>query len=69
MHFLTQELGQGAFGTVYKGRLKDCTEPWRAIKKIEKKAIKEESFIQNEIQNLVKLDHPIIIKIYEIFED
>ena len=48
-----QELGRGAYGTVYKGKLKNTNGPWRAIKKIIKKAIKNPNSIKNEIQNLI----------------
>ena len=32
--FIIQELGKGAFGTVYKGKLRGTQGPWRAIKKM-----------------------------------
>lgn len=39
------------------------------MKKIIKKAIRNPNSIKNEIENLAELDHPTILKIYEIFED
>jgi len=33
-----QELGKGAYGIVYKGRIRGTEGPWRAIKKIPKTA-------------------------------
>ena len=68
MHTLTQELGKGAFGVVYKGRQRGTEGPWRAIKKIQKAQIKDLNMLMNEIEISVTLDNPNIIKIYEIFE-
>jgi predicted Ser/Thr protein kinase len=45
--FLVQELGKGAFGTVYKGRLKGTQGPWRAIKKMNRKDIKDPNILMN----------------------
>jgi predicted Ser/Thr protein kinase len=42
-----QELGKGAFGTVYKGRIKGTEGPWRAIKKISKACIKDSTSLLN----------------------
>ena len=39
------------------------------MKKIIKKQVRNPNSLKNEIQNLVELDHPTILKIYEIFED
>lgn len=44
-----KELGKGAFGTVYKGRLKGTEGPWRAIKKIPRNLIKDSNVLLNEI--------------------
>lgn len=66
--FARQELGSGAYGTVYKAKLKG-TEKVRAIKRIKKSAIKFPQTFINEIEILKKLDHPNIIKIYETYED
>lgn len=68
MFLLTQELGKGAFGTVYKGRVKGTEGPWRAIKKIPKAAIKDPAMLMNEIEISIELDNPNIIKLYEIYE-
>ena len=53
---------------VFKGREKGATE-WRAIKKINKKAVKNPETLINEIEILKSLDHPSCIKLYETFED
>jgi len=63
-----QELGKGAYGTVYAAKLKDC-DKLRAIKQIKKSSIRNPATFTNEIDILKKLDHPNIIKIYETFED
>lgn len=61
-------MGKGAFGTVYKGRIKGSDGPWRAIKKIPKAAIKDSSMLLNEIEISIGLDNPNIVKLYEIYE-
>lgn len=61
-------MGKGAFGTVYKGRIKGSEGPWRAIKKIPKAAIKDSSMLLNEIEISIGLDNPNIVKLYEIYE-
>jgi calcium-dependent protein kinase len=63
-----QELGKGAFGTVYKGRIKGTQGPWRAIKKIPKASIKDSTCLLNEIEISMELDNPNIVKLYEIYE-
>lgn len=49
-----------------KGRLRGQTaeNAWRAIKKIPKRKVKDRSEFLNEIEILMKLDHPNIIKLY-----
>lgn len=53
---------------VYKAKEKGGSE-WRAIKKINKKNIKQPEILLNEIEILKTLDHPSCIKLYETFED
>ena len=68
-------LGEGAFGSVYKIRRKDCgdREIIRALKEISKEALnnsmQNEEELKNEIEVLKNLDHPNIMKIYEFYED
>jgi calcium-dependent protein kinase len=67
---LTQLLGKGAFGHVKKGRhIK--TGIVRAIKEIRKENFKKEQLeeIINEVGTLKTLDHPNILKVYEMYED
>ncbi|CAI2366546.1 unnamed protein product [Moneuplotes crassus] len=61
-------LGEGAFGVVYLGTEKATGEK-RAVKVIEKSKIKNFTRFHNEIYALKTLDHPHIIKLYEIFKD
>ena len=68
------ELGNGAFGVVYKVKRKNSgmNPIIRALKEISKEAIINEQSgeeIRNEIEILKNIDHPNIMKIYEFFED
>jgi len=65
-----QMLGQGAFGEVRKCQNRS-TKTVRAVKIIRKESMTpdEEKNFKYEINILKKLDHPNIIKLYEIFED
>lgn len=66
----TQTLSSGAPGTLFSGRLKGSgNEGWRAIKKIYKKKVKDPKEFARRIEILQQMDHPNIIKLYEIFED
>jgi len=40
-------LGRGAYGVVYKAKEKNIDGPWRAIKKIPKKNIKQPDLLIN----------------------
>ncbi|CAD8085675.1 unnamed protein product [Paramecium sonneborni] len=57
------QIGQGTFGKVYK--VKNQANELRALKIIAKKNFT----IQNEIENMKKLDHPNIMAVYEIAQD
>ena len=69
------ELGNGAFGTVFKVKRKHSgfNPIIRALKEISKEKMQsnEESSLElkNEIEILKNIDHPNIMKIYEFFED
>lgn len=63
-----EKLGEGAYGIVYKATEIDTGEQ-RAIKKLEKSRIKNKKRFLNELTALRTLDHPHIIKLFEIFED
>lgn len=61
-------LGSGTYGAVFVATHKVTKEP-RAIKAIAKSKVKNPETFKNEIEIMKKLDHPNIIKLYEIYED
>lgn len=65
---ITDTLGQGSFGVVLKGVHK-VTKQERALKVIPRSKITRriERFI-NEVNALKKLDHPNVIRLYEVYE-
>lgn len=73
VHYINEKkIGEGAFGVVYKVSHK-TSGIMRAMKQISKENIcssdrNSNEFI-NEINILRQLDHPNIMKIYEVFED
>ena len=65
---LANPIGEGGFGWVYKGYEKE-TGALRAIKKIPLEKVINQQSIINEVTALKNLDHPNIIKLYEVYED
>ena len=67
---ITRKIGSGAYGEVWKCYLRETGELW-AVKIIKKKALEkaERERLKNESEILRQMDHPNIIKLYEIFED
>ena len=63
-------LGQGAFGEVRKC-INRVTKVIRAVKLIrkDKMSAEEEKAFNHEIEILSKLDHPNILKLYEVYTD
>eukprot|EP00933_Yihiella_yeosuensis_P053906 TRINITY_DN52220_c0_g1_i1.p1 TRINITY_DN52220_c0_g1~~TRINITY_DN52220_c0_g1_i1.p1 ORF type:complete len:490 (-),score=118.13 TRINITY_DN52220_c0_g1_i1:303-1772(-) len=61
-------LGEGSYGTVYKGTHRN-TGAIRAIKAIDKAKISDEKRFQVEVDIQQSLDHPNIVKLYEVFID
>jgi calcium-dependent protein kinase len=61
-----KKLGKGSFGKVFQVRNK-ATNKLYACKKLSKLNIDSEQF-QKEIKILMQMDHPNIIKLYEVFE-
>ena len=66
---LISKLGKGSFGKVYE--VKNIkTNQTRAMKSIKKSENKEENDeLLNEIEIMIKLEHPNIIKIYDYYYD
>lgn len=67
---LGKELGQGSFGVVKKVIKKDDGSEY-ACKIINKTKLEENELasLQSEVEILSSIDHPNIVKLYEVFED
>lgn len=63
-----KKIGEGSYGVVFQAKDK-VTSELRAIKKLELTKIKNPIRLNNELSALKTLDHPNIIKLFEIFED
>jgi len=64
-----RELGRGAFSVVYEVKRKDGTGDKLAAKLINKKTVKQDlARLQIEIDILKSVDHPAIIKLFEVFD-
>ncbi|CAD8051707.1 unnamed protein product [Paramecium primaurelia] len=62
-------LGVGSFGKVLLAKMKQNSEKQYAIKVIDKRRVKgKEALLANEIFVLQQLDHPNIIKFYEVYQ-
>jgi len=66
-YILGKELGKGGFSSVFAAKSKELGEE-RAIKAIKKQADSPINY-ELELSILKELDHPNIIKIYEVFEN
>jgi calcium-dependent protein kinase len=66
---VTQKIGEGSDSVVYRATTKFEPAQSRAVKKIHRKYIHREEYIANEIQILKTLDHPGVIKVFEVFDD
>ena len=64
-------LGQGQFGKVFKASHKTDKNRKFAIKTINKKKLNKEDIenVYNEINVMLKLDHPNIVKYHETYDD
>ena len=63
----TKKLGKGGYGKVFQVKNKSTNKLY-ACKKLSKLNIKNLKKLQNEIEVLMKMDHPNIVKLYEVFE-
>ena len=65
------KIGEGAFGQVREIRLRENTDVIRACKVITKANMDphDHVMLKNEFNNLKDLDHPNILKIFELYED
>eukprot|EP00421_Protoceratium_reticulatum_P047161 CAMPEP_0168452130 /NCGR_PEP_ID=MMETSP0228-20121227/48989_1 /TAXON_ID=133427 /ORGANISM="Protoceratium reticulatum, Strain CCCM 535 (=CCMP 1889)" /LENGTH=529 /DNA_ID=CAMNT_0008466761 /DNA_START=1 /DNA_END=1588 /DNA_ORIENTATION=- len=62
------KIGAGGFGIVYRCR-RHLTRVERAVKTIAKTKVKEDMhFVLTEIEAMLRLDHPNIVKFFEFFE-
>jgi calcium-dependent protein kinase len=67
---ILNEIGKGGYGSVFMAMNKNSKEI-RAVKKINKLALDDQSKhnLINEFEILGRLDHPNIIKLYDIYDD
>ena len=63
-----KEIGAGAFGRVYRVKHK-VTNSTFACKQISKTHIVDNAIFDREIELLITMDHPNIIKLYEVYDD
>lgn len=61
-------LGSGGYAKVYRANLKN-TQISRAIKSISKAQVTNSKRLTTEINAMKNLDHPNVIKLFEVFED
>lgn len=62
------QLGEGSFGSVSQAKCKQ-TSSVRAVKSIEIKSVKNPVRLEREIEIAKQLDHPNVVRLYEVFRD
>ena len=71
-YVLTEELGRGQFGIVYKGHLADDPTKFYAIKTLLKKRLQEnptlERLFHTEVAVMQKIDHTNVMHLYNFLE-
>ena len=67
LYDVVKQLGKGGYGKVYEVKNKKTGEV-RACKHLSKLNVKDLDKFRREIEIMKKMDHPNIIKIYEVFE-
>jgi calcium-dependent protein kinase len=68
VYLIEDQIGEGTFGKVYMIRNIETMQV-RACKKIKKGDFSDTLHLKNEIGALLKLNHPNLVKLIEIFED
>ena len=63
-----KKIGEGAYGKIYKVRNKQSGDI-RAMKQVTKTKIQDMGKFQTEIKILSMLDHPNIVRLFEVIED
>ena len=63
---IQDQIGYGGFGVVYKAKLKG-SDIVRAVKVIDKKDC-DITLMENEVQSLLTLDHPHIVKLIRAYD-
>ena len=69
-HFyeIIKKIGEGGYGKIYKVKNKESGDI-RAMKQIMKSKIPDIEKFQNEIKILSMVDHPNIVRLFEVIED
>ena len=65
---IVKKIGEGGFGKIYKVKNKESGDI-RAMKQIMKSKIPDIEKFQNEIKILAMVDHPNIVRLFEVIED
>ena len=63
-----KKIGEGSFGRIYKVKNKESKDI-RAMKQVLKSKIPDINKFKNEINILSTVDHPNILRLFEVFED
>ena len=65
---IVKKIGEGGYGKIYKVKNKESGDI-RAMKQIMKSKIPDIEKFQNEIKILAMVDHPNIVRLFEVIED
>ena len=63
-----KKIGEGVSAKVYKVKEKSTGEI-KALKQVEKSKLPDVKYFETEIKLLSLLDHPNIVRLFEVFED